>query len=100
MVYPLAPKEVEVLRSHGSEFILGIRPEYIRIVSEKGLVKARCVVREDLGTAVLLHLETRGGITLKAKLSPETSIKEGDEVYVKFPREKVRIFKKAGELVL
>ena len=100
IVYPLAPKEVEVLRSHGSEFILGIRPEYIRIASEKGLVKTRCVVREDLGTAVLLHLETRGGITLKAKLPPETSVKEGDEVYIEFPREKVRIFKKTGELVL
>jgi len=98
--HPLTPREVEALRVHGDEFILGIRPEYVRISRESGLVRAKCVVREDLGVAVLLHLETPGGVLVKAKLQPGIDVKEADEVFLDFPREKVRIFSKRGDLIL
>jgi hypothetical protein len=54
-------------------------------------------VREDLGIAVLLHLETPGGVLVKAKQQPGIDVKEGDEVFLDFPREKVRIFSKREE---
>jgi ABC-type sugar transport system ATPase subunit len=100
ILYPLSSREVEFLRKYGGEFVLGIRPEYIRVEVKQGLAKAKCSIREDLGTAVLLHLETAGGVVVKAKLPPVTAVKEGDEVFIDFPREKVRIFTKSGELVL
>jgi len=97
--YPLSTKEVEVLSGRGSEFVLGIRPEYIRVGRERGLFKAKCIVREELGTAVLLHLETPGGVLVKAKLPPTVDVREGEEVAVDFPREKVRVFTKSGDLI-
>jgi hypothetical protein len=63
-------------------------------------VRAEYIVREDLGVAVLLHLETPGGVLVKAKLQLGIDVKEADEVFLDLPREKVRVFSRRGDLVL
>ncbi len=97
--YPLSTKEIETIRGYGNKFILGIRPEYVKVSKEQGLFKAKCVVREDLGAAVLLHLETSSGLSLKAKLPPFINVNEGEWLYIDFPREKIRIFTESGNLI-
>lgn len=97
--YPLLSGFVNKLREHGNKFILGIRPEYV-IVSKSRIsdIIGKCVVRENLGSAIVLHIDL-GGLLIKAK-SQETDIVEGDSVYVKLPEEKIRIFKTpSGDLV-
>jgi ABC-type sugar transport system ATPase subunit len=90
----------EKLKEYGREFKIGIRAEYVEVSKNpaKGFYKGKCIVSEYLGTSTLLDIKI-GDKELKAKLRV-TDIKEGDEVYVKFPKEKVHIFNKAGELIL
>ncbi|MBS7618382.1 ABC transporter ATP-binding protein, partial [Candidatus Bathyarchaeota archaeon] len=90
----------EKLREYGEEFKLGIRAEYVGVSRkpDKDSFKGKCVVSEYLGALTLLDIKI-GDKEIKAKLR-STNIKEGDEVYVNFPREKVHIFNKYGELVL
>jgi ABC-type sugar transport system ATPase subunit len=91
---------VEKLKEYGTEFKIGIRAEYIKVSKKpfKGAFKAKCIVSEHLGTSTLLDLKA-GDKEFKAKLRI-TDVKEGDEVYVQFPKEKVHIFNKAGELII
>ncbi|MGQ9543506.1 MAG: ABC transporter ATP-binding protein [Candidatus Bathyarchaeia archaeon] len=90
----------EKLKEYGSEFKIGIRAEYVEVSKKevKGLFKGKCIFSEYLGTSTLLDIKV-GDKELKAKLRA-TDVKEGDDVYVNFSKEKVRIFNKAGELIV
>jgi len=81
----------------GGRVKLGIRPEFISVDKSGGDAKGKIVVREDLGTAVVLHVSI-GSYTVKVKL-PQTTLREGDEVYLVFPKEKIRIFDERGDLI-
>lgn len=91
------------LKEFGTEFKLGIRPEYVKISREpvEGWFKGRCVVLEPLGTSTVLHIAI-GGKEIKAKVFTMDikGIKEGDEIYIHFPKDKVHIYSKAGELLI
>jgi len=91
---------VEKLKEYGTEFRIGIRAEYVEVSKKaaKGLFKGKCIVSEYLGTSTLLDIKVADK-EVKAKLRA-TDVKEGDEVYVNFPRERVHIFNKAGELIV
>lgn len=97
--YTLPLQLVSRLKEHGEKFILGIRPEYI-IASKSRIssIAGKCVVVENLGSAVVLHVDV-GGTLVKVK-TQATDIAEGDTAYLYFPEDKVRIFKyPSGELV-
>ena len=97
-------KNVNVLEleKYGSEFILGIRAEHIDVCKtsmSKEYIPMKCILVEDLGVLQLLYLQGKG-INLKAKVSHDLGITEGDTVYVKLAGEYLKIFKKTGERIL
>jgi len=93
----------EILRAHGTEFILGIRAEHLEVSTEERpkpeWVRMKCAMIESLGALYLLHLEG-GGIYLKAK-TKRMKISEGNYVWVRMKKEKIRVFdKKTGERII
>ena len=92
----------DTLENLGSEFILGIRAEHIDVCKtsmSKEYIPMKCILVEDLGVLQLLYLQGKG-INLKAKVSHDLGITEGDTVYVKLAGEYLKIFKKTGERIL
>lgn len=89
-----------VLEPHGNEFIMGIRPEWVQVNKEKSKnwLPFKCSLSENLGNMQLLHLAF-GRIEVKVKLT-FSDISEGDAVWVNFPKDRVSIFKKSGELLI
>lgn len=83
----------------GAEFKVGIRPEHVKVSKKivKGWIKGKCTISENIGTSTLLNIKI-GETECKVKLI-STDIKEGEDVYVNFPKEMVRLFNKAGQLV-
>jgi len=98
-VYDISELE-PTLEPHGNEFIMGIRPEWVQVNREKSekWLPFKCSLSENLGNMQLLHL-TLGKTEVKAKLT-FSDISEGDVVWVNFPMDKVRIFKKTGERLI
>lgn len=96
--YTLEKRVLAQLAKMGKKATVGIRPEYVEVNRKQGLTKAKCIVREDLGANVLLHLEIPGGAIIKAKLH-QSDVREGEEVFVDFIREKVRVFNESGTLI-
>ncbi|MEM3381313.1 MAG: ABC transporter ATP-binding protein [Nitrososphaerota archaeon] len=90
----------EKLKEYGTEFKLGIRAEYVEVSKKpnENFFKGKCLVSEYLGASTLLDIKI-GDKEIKAKLR-STDVKEGDEVYVNFPKQKVHIFSKNGNLLL
>jgi len=98
--YKLLPKDVDILKSYGKEFDLGIRPENIKISKEYGEIEGKIVTIERIGTALLYHISLGEDVFITAKVYEQINVKEGDRVYLIFPRDKVRIFSKDGERIL
>lgn len=86
------------LEEHGTEFRLGIRPEAIQISTErkKNAIPFKCSILENIGNYKILTLTTNG-IEIKCRVSPTLRVSEGNKVYVFFPREEVKIYKKSGK---
>jgi ABC-type sugar transport system ATPase subunit len=89
-----------MLGKYGSEFKLGIRPEHVQVSSQMkaGWVPAKCIVIERSGNMLVLTLSV-GKKELKAKIK-ETDVKERGSAWLSFPREKIRIYSKEGELII
>ena len=83
-------------REPAGRVTLGIRPHDIELVApEQGDARARVDVVEPLGSEVLVHLELPSKAEapfVRAILSPEREINEGDEVGLHFPPERVHLF--------
>ncbi|MEM3404626.1 MAG: ABC transporter ATP-binding protein [Nitrososphaeria archaeon] len=88
------------LVKYGNELKLGIRPENIQVSSQKkvGWFNTKCTMVERVGNMHLLTLG-KGRLEIKAKIK-ETDVREGDTAWVQFPSEKVRVYSKAGELII
>ncbi|MEM2910543.1 MAG: ABC transporter ATP-binding protein [Nitrososphaerota archaeon] len=87
-----------ILEPHGSEFIFGIRAEHIelsKVPLSSDEIPMKCVLVENLGPIKVLYLEGNG-ISLKVKTKVD-DIVEGNTVYIKILKNKIRIFKKTGE---
>jgi ABC-type sugar transport system ATPase subunit len=80
------------------ELTLGIRPEHVQL-SQRQMqgVRGKCTLVEELGPIRIALLKI-GSRELRAKT--ETHLNEGDELWIGFPREKIRIFDRAGNLVV
>lgn len=97
--YYLEQQVLAELSKWGKKAVIGVRPEYIEVNRKQGLTKGKCIVREDLGVNVLLHIELPGGTIIKSKLS-RSDVQEGEEVFIDFIKEKVRVFNEKGNLVI
>lgn len=92
---------VDILKARPTELVFGIRPEYIRLYkhSRPNAVKSLVTLTESTGNLNLVHSKV-GNTEFRAKTSL-FDISEGDEVYVEFPKEHVKIFdRKTGELIV
>ena len=78
-------------------FIAGIRPEQIKITEkDKGMFNAKVKMISSLGSEKIIHLsKVDSGIV--AKVTPDLSLSEGEDVGVFFDKEKVFFFKKESE---
>lgn len=81
-----------------SEAILGVRPEHIRINDAEGIFHARISLIESLGVEALLHLQIEK-YELLARVSGNSSFKEGDPVRVGFDKKNIHIFDKDGKRI-
>jgi len=96
---------LETLRTEtsGSELIIGIRPEHMKLSKERGennWLQARCRLVEPLGNRLIFHLAV-GAKRIRVKQPPTISIVEGDNLWVGFPKDKVKIFdKKTTKLIV
>jgi len=92
-----------MLEPYGDEFYFGIRAEHIEVSREpkpegQDWIPIMCEMVEGLGPLSLLHLKGKG-LTMRVK-TRETGISEGDTVWIKIRRDKVRIFKRTGERIV
>lgn len=71
------------------KIIFGIRPEDI-VISASG-IKAKCYHLERVGNRLILHLEIKER-KLRAKVPATMKVNVGDEVYIDFVREKIKLF--------
>lgn len=72
-----------------NKVIFGIRPEDI-VVSSSG-IRAKCFHLESVGNRLILHLEIKDK-KLRAKVPATARVKIGEEVYIDFVKEKIKLF--------
>jgi multiple sugar transport system ATP-binding protein len=86
----------------GRNFILGIRPEHLDVVSAGGLVasaQAKADVVEYLGNEELLHIMV-AGVDLVAVVSSDRNVRPGDIVTLHVPLDKIHLFDATSEASL
>jgi len=90
-------------RATGSELILGIRPEHIRVSRERGrnsTCEVAVYVVEPLGGEMILHLGVDDQL-IKALAPPGFEAKYGDHIWIEFDADKIYLFDlKTEEAVL
>lgn len=87
------------LASHGHQFRLGIRPEFVQVSPEQqeGWMPYTVLVVEDTGAYKVLTLSA-DAIKIKARVSELMEITEDEQVWVHFPEESVKIFKEEKKI--
>ncbi len=79
--------------SYGKDFKFGIRPEFLEVSAEEknGTVAFTVSVIEDTGAYKVLTCD-RETSRVKARVSESMSLKEGDRVWVNFPKDRINLF--------
>ncbi len=87
------------LDRYGTDFIIGIRPEHVQVSINKkeNWISSNLTIVENLGNVQILHIES-GEHEIKAKMETWDFSMNGT-VWIHFPNDRVRIFKKTGELI-
>ena len=86
----------------GKEVIMGIRPENIDdnkdvvAAAASGIVDCHVEVTELMGSETYLYLSS-GDVNLTARVSPDTTVKAGDDIKVAFELSKIHLFDKDTE---
>ena len=87
----------------GKEVVVGVRPQDVVVHGDHeapGRVPAEVYTPEPMGDITILDLRL-GDITLKAVVSPDNAVAEGQQVSVRFPPGKIHLFDRAsGETLL
>ena len=84
----------------GREFQLGIRPEFVAVATEpsENAVSFTVSVTENTGAYRVVTLD-RGGTRIKARVPESLALREGQELWLSFPEDKVNIFKDEQRVV-
>jgi multiple sugar transport system ATP-binding protein len=104
--YPL-PKDIwETAKTAAtsSEVILGVRPQDVEVYKDakavKGLIETNLYTTEPLGDMMILDLQI-GVYLVKAVVSPDFDVEGRENLWIKFPVDKVYLFdKKTGNALL
>ncbi len=75
---------------------LGVRPEHIKVIEEKGLWTGKVGVIEHLGSETFLHVHVDGVGTLTIKDDGDCPLKYGDIVNLTAPKYKIMHFDNTG----
>jgi glycerol transport system ATP-binding protein len=88
-----------LLEKHGTEFKLGIRPEHIELskIKEKDSILFLCSFAEFQGGSQILTLN-KGSINIKVR-TREIAYEAGDNIWVRFPAEKILFYGKDDKLI-
>lgn len=80
------------------KIIFGIRPEHIEVYKEKAedTITGKCITVEDVGALMIGTVKT-GDVELKVKT--DMPLREDEELWLKFPLDKIKIFDKNGKLI-
>ncbi len=90
-------KEIIRKKAKGSELILGIRPEDIKVCREKQKgesIEAEVYATEPLGAEVIVTIKI-GEFLIKAKAAPDFKVRIGEKMYIAMNKDKIHIFDKA-----
>lgn len=82
-----------------SECIVGIRPEYVLVSpvrKDTCSIKGLCIFVEFVGGREIFHIRVGEEVEIRAKAFPREDIQEGQEVFINFLEEKLRIFSPDG----
>ncbi len=100
--YPLSKDFAEAAKAATSErVILGIRPQDIQVYKEAkakdGLIRTTLYTTEPLGDVLILDLKI-GEYLVKAVVSPNFQVEKVENLWVKFPIDRIYLFdKKTGK---
>ncbi|WP_101296940.1 ABC transporter ATP-binding protein [Halegenticoccus soli] len=77
----------------GDEMVLGVRPEHIELTDgdERNAVRVRVDVVEPMGEHSYVYFRL-GGETYTASVSGDVILRQGDEVSVNFPVDRIHLF--------
>lgn len=89
----VSPAFARTLKSHGQEFELGIRPEFIRTHAEETPdgIAFEVVLIENTGAYWVVTFE-KGNTRIKARVPESFSVQEGKTFWLSFPEDKVNMF--------
>jgi len=90
-----------LIKQKGTEFQIGIRPEHVLVSRSKreNWIKFKCELIEFHGDALIANLY-KGGVKIKSRLPRNFKISEGDDVWIDFPIDKIKIYGTNGELLI
>lgn len=82
------------LTPHGPGFTLGIRPEFVKPTTQANaeLVAMKVGVIERMGAFKILNMGVNGK-RLKSRVPESLRVAEGNQVWLRFPEEQMKIFK-------
>lgn len=90
---PISESLMDRLSSKQGAFQLGIRPEFVQTSAEsEDKIPFTVSIIEDSGAYRIFTLK-REDIRIKARVSEKVTAKEGDQLWVFFPEDKLKVFR-------
>jgi multiple sugar transport system ATP-binding protein len=92
--YELSDETATELQQAGSDLILGVRPEDIRVVSgttERNRITVQPKVVEPVGDMTYVHFDL-GGVDMTATVSGDIHVQVGTDLDIVFPEERIHVF--------
>jgi len=98
------PQNIATILKSGSsspEFLIGIRPEDVRLspTAEKGFVESSGRSRRDIGNLAYVTLQV-GNALVVAQVPPTVNLNVGDKVFFQLDSERIHVFDKKTESLL
>jgi multiple sugar transport system ATP-binding protein len=92
MSFEVAPERAASIReAKTEEFVIGIRPQNMRLANGKGSVNAQVLINEYLGERSILTVEN-GKVRFRALVPPETRVRKGEAVRLRADPKDVLVF--------
>ncbi|MFW6180183.1 MAG: ABC transporter ATP-binding protein, partial [Spirochaetota bacterium] len=91
---PVSEGLAETLKKHGTRFMLGVRPEFVHCDTQRkeGWFPLTVSIVEDRGEFQIITLKSDGA-SLKSHMPNTLQVTEGQQVWVNFLEEKIKIYK-------
>lgn len=97
-----SPALQKLLRGRVAECIVGLRPEYVLlspIRTEDCSIRGLCAFVEFVGGREIFHIRVGEEVEIRAKAFPREDIREGQEIFIGFPEDRIRVFSSDGVLL-